>query len=106
MTMSIASALLAGSGTPTWSSPPLGARRPVRLGARFGPHTPIKAGLLVTVAGLGALLTACPSPDATPLPPVHLLVGAGLGMPLATRFKLLVIGLFASMCLITSAQLT
>src|SRR5260370_31545607 len=82
MTMSIASALLAGSGTPTWSSPPLGARRPVRLGARFGPHTPIKAGLLVSVAGLAGLLGAGTRPGPPPPAPAPLLARARLGIRL------------------------
>jgi MFS transporter, DHA2 family, methylenomycin A resistance protein len=38
-----------------------------RLGARFGPQTAIRAGLLVSVAGLVALLAAGTRPDHAPL---------------------------------------
>jgi DHA2 family methylenomycin A resistance protein-like MFS transporter len=51
-----------------------------RLGARFGPQTAIKAGLLVSVAGLVALLAAGTRPDHTPLAAALVLAGTGLGI--------------------------
>jgi len=50
-----------------------------RIGARFGPHTPIKAGLLVSVAGLIALVAAGSRPDGAPLAGALALAGTGLG---------------------------
>lgn len=51
-----------------------------RLGARFGPQTAIKAGLLVSVAGLLALLAAGTRPDHAPLAAALALAGTGLGV--------------------------
>ena len=51
-----------------------------RLGTRFGPHTPIKAGLLVSVAGLAALLAAGSRPEHAPLAAALVLAGTGLGV--------------------------
>ena len=51
-----------------------------RLGTRFGPHTPIKAGLLVSVAGLAALLAAGSRPQHAPLVAALVLAGTGLGV--------------------------
>ena len=51
-----------------------------RLGTRFGPHTPIKAGLLVSVAGLAALLAAGSRPEHAPLVAALVLAGTGLGV--------------------------
>jgi MFS transporter, DHA2 family, methylenomycin A resistance protein len=51
-----------------------------RLGTRFGPHTPIKAGLLVSVAGLAALLAAGSRPQHAPLIAALVLAGTGLGV--------------------------
>jgi DHA2 family methylenomycin A resistance protein-like MFS transporter len=51
-----------------------------RLGARFGPQTAIKAGLLVSVAGLVALLAAGTRPDHAPLAAALVLAGTGLGV--------------------------
>jgi MFS transporter, DHA2 family, methylenomycin A resistance protein len=51
-----------------------------RLGARFGPQTAIKAGLLVSVAGLVALLAAGTRPDHAPLAAALALAGTGLGV--------------------------
>ena len=51
-----------------------------RLGARFGAHTPIKAGLLVSVAGLAALLAEGTRPDHAPLAAALVLAGTGLGI--------------------------
>ena len=51
-----------------------------RLGTRFGPHTPIKAGLLVSVAGLAALLPAGSRPQHAPLVAALVLAGTGLGV--------------------------
>ncbi|MGH3203254.1 MAG: MFS transporter [Streptosporangiaceae bacterium] len=51
-----------------------------RLGARFGPNTAIKAGLLVSVAGLVALLAAGTRPDHAPLAVALVLAGTGLGV--------------------------
>jgi len=50
-----------------------------RLGARSGPHTPIRAGLLVSVAGLVALLAASTGPDRVVLAAALVLAGTGLG---------------------------
>ena len=51
-----------------------------RLGARFGPQTAIKAGLLVSAAGLVALLAAGTRPDHVPLAAALVLAGTGLGV--------------------------
>ena len=51
-----------------------------RLGARFGPQTAIQAGLLVSVAGLVALLAAGTRPDHAPLAAALVLAGTGLGV--------------------------
>ncbi len=51
-----------------------------RLGARFGPQTAIKAGLLVSVLGLVALLAAGIRPDHAPLAAALVLAGTGLGV--------------------------
>jgi MFS transporter, DHA2 family, methylenomycin A resistance protein len=51
-----------------------------RLGARFGPQTAIRAGLLVSVAGLVALLAAGTRPDHAPLAAALALAGTGLGV--------------------------
>jgi MFS transporter, DHA2 family, methylenomycin A resistance protein len=50
-----------------------------RLGARFGPHMPIRAGLVVSVAGLAALLAVSTGPDRLPLAAALVLAGTGLG---------------------------
>jgi MFS transporter, DHA2 family, methylenomycin A resistance protein len=50
-----------------------------RLGARSGPGTPIKAGLLVSVAGLVTLLAATTGPDRVLLTAALVPVGTGLG---------------------------
>ena len=50
-----------------------------RVGARFGPQAPIKAGLLVSVAGLVALLAVSTGPDHVRLAVALVLVGTGLG---------------------------
>ncbi len=50
-----------------------------RLGARSGPNTPIKAGLLVSTAGLVALLAASTGPDRVLLTAALIPVGTGLG---------------------------
>ena len=50
-----------------------------RLGARFGPDTPIRAGLLVSVAGLVALLAVSTGPDRVLLAAALVLAGTGLG---------------------------
>ena len=50
-----------------------------RLGARFGPHMPIRAGLVVSVAGLAALLAVSTGPDRLPLAVALVLAGTGLG---------------------------
>jgi DHA2 family methylenomycin A resistance protein-like MFS transporter len=51
-----------------------------RLGARFGPHTPIKAGLLVSVLGLVMLLGVGTGPDRVLLAVALALAGTGLGV--------------------------
>jgi MFS transporter, DHA2 family, methylenomycin A resistance protein len=51
-----------------------------RLGARFGPHLPIQAGLLVSVAGLVALLAVGTGPDRVLLAVALALAGTGLGV--------------------------
>jgi MFS transporter, DHA2 family, methylenomycin A resistance protein len=50
-----------------------------RVGARFGSHAPIKAGLLVSVAGLLALLAVGTGPDRVLLAAALVLTGTGLG---------------------------
>jgi MFS transporter, DHA2 family, methylenomycin A resistance protein len=50
-----------------------------RVGARFGPHAPIKAGLVVSVAGLLALLAVGTGPDRVLLAGALVLAGTGLG---------------------------
>jgi len=50
-----------------------------RVGARFGPQAPIKAGLLVSVAGLVALLAVSTGPDHVLLAAALVLAGTGLG---------------------------
>ena len=50
-----------------------------RVGARFGPQAPIKAGLLVSVAGLVALLAVSTGPDHALLAAALVLAGTGLG---------------------------
>jgi MFS transporter, DHA2 family, methylenomycin A resistance protein len=50
-----------------------------RLGARFGPDTPIKAGLLVSVLGLAALLAVSTRPDQVLLTAALVPAGTGLG---------------------------
>jgi len=50
-----------------------------RVGARFGSHAPIKAGLLVSVAGLLALLAVGTRPDRVLLSAALVLAGTGLG---------------------------
>jgi MFS family permease len=50
-----------------------------RVGARFGPQAPIKAGLLVSVAGLVALLAVSTGPDHVLLAVALVLAGTGLG---------------------------
>jgi MFS transporter, DHA2 family, methylenomycin A resistance protein len=50
-----------------------------RLGARFGPDAPIKAGLLVSVAGLVALLMVSTGPDRILLGVALAFAGTGLG---------------------------
>jgi DHA2 family methylenomycin A resistance protein-like MFS transporter len=50
-----------------------------RLGARFGPQTAIKAGLLVSVLGLVALLAVGTGPDRVLLAAALVLAGTGLG---------------------------
>ena len=50
-----------------------------RLGARVGPDAPIKAGLLVSVAGLVALLAVSTGPDRMLLSAALVLAGTGLG---------------------------
>jgi len=50
-----------------------------RLGARFGPHLPIKAGLLVSVLGFVALLAVSTRPDQALLTAALIPAGAGLG---------------------------
>jgi DHA2 family methylenomycin A resistance protein-like MFS transporter len=50
-----------------------------RVGARFGPQAPIKAGLLVSVAGLVALLAVSTGPDQALLAAALVLAGTGLG---------------------------
>jgi MFS transporter, DHA2 family, methylenomycin A resistance protein len=50
-----------------------------RLGARSGPDAPIKAGLLVSVLGLVALLAVSAGPDHVLLAAALVLAGTGLG---------------------------
>ena len=70
-----------GPGVPAHDR--LAAGREPDLGqarARFGPQTAIKAGLLVSVAGLVALLAAGTRPDHAPLAAALVLAGTGLGV--------------------------
>jgi MFS transporter, DHA2 family, methylenomycin A resistance protein len=68
---------------------PLANLTAARLGARSGPQTPIKAGLLVSVLGFMTLLAASTGPDRILLTVALVPAGAGLGFAIPSLIVVL-----------------